>query len=477
MSRPRRRIFAIVATALVAGALPACAPATATTPDWRPCPERPGLECATIPVPVDWSDPGGARIEIAVILDRVDDPRRRVGTLVSLPGGPGSSGIDEIMRGGKFSPGLHDRFDIVSLDPRGVRRSHPMRCDSGLVQDRPGLVPDAGGRFDEVRAYARDLADSCREYTGALVDHLDAVSVARDIEAMRGALGADRLSLYGRSYGTMPAQAYAELFPDRLRAVVLDSVDDHSLTGPEFVTSSARAGEDAITEFIGWCARNPGCALHGQDIGAMYTDLFAAATAGRLRDPRAPQQPVAPLELSQRVTARLYGPEWPALAADLRAFSEQPLGAPVAATRPARSGTPVEFPAIAVCSDWDFRVGEQADWLRQWQEQNAQAPTLRAHFAWAAGSICAGGWPAPANPPHVPRDTGAPPILILNSRHDPATPHEWATGVAARTPRATLLTYAGHGHGIYGRTPCTTAAGDRYLIDLEMPAARLCPAA
>lgn len=427
-------------------------------------------------VPVDWANPDGERIDISLILDRADDPAHTVGTLVSLPGGPGTSGVDEILAGQKFSPELHKRFDIVSLDPRGVKRSHPIRCDAALAANWPNLVPDAGGALADVHAYARDLADSCREYTGPLLDHMDAVSVARDVDALRTALGADQLTLYSRSYGTMPAQAYAELFPHHLRASVLDSVDDHGRDGAQFLTSQARAGEDTFTEFIDWCARERSCVLHGTDVAHLYTGLFSAATEGRLRDPADSHTPLWPLKLSQRITAHLYEPDWAGLAEDLKTLTGQPLGPPLAHQRPIRSGEPVDFPALAVCADWNFDIDDQAQWLRAWQAQNRAAPTLRTHFAWAAGSLCSGLPIASTNLPHAPRDAGAPPVLILNSRHDPATPYEWATRVAAGTARAHLLTYQGWGHGMYGRTPCMTAAADRYLIDLTTPSVDSCPA-
>ncbi len=127
-----------------------------------------------------------------------------------------------------------------------------------------------------------------------------------------------------------------------------------------------------------------------------------------------------------------------------------------------------------MCSDWNFDIGDQREWLRLWDEQNANAPVLRSHFAWDAGTLCS-GWPVrPGNPQHRPDIRQGPAILVMNSAHDPATPHEWAAGVTAHTARATLLTYTGWGHGTYSRTPCTTAAADRYLIDLTMPALSEC---
>ncbi|MEU0503569.1 alpha/beta hydrolase [Nocardia sp. NPDC005998] len=475
----RTVLCAALAAALIPAALVGCTSASSRTSslDWRPCQENAEFACATVTVPIDWGSADGATIDIAVVRDKADDPGRKLGTLVSLPGGPGGSGVDDILKGGKFSPELRARFDIISLDPRGVKRSHPLRCDAGLVGHRPNMVPDLGGRIDEVRSYARDLAASCREHTGPLVDHLDAVSVARDVEALRVALGVDQLSLYGRSYGTMAAQAYAELFPRRLRASLLDSVDDHSLDGRGFFASSARAGQDTFEEYAAWCERDVTCALHGTDVHRVYGELFARAGRGELRDLAKPERVLDPMDLSTKVTQRLFSPDWAGLTADLQALTAQPPASPQPAA-PQRSGEPTPAPETIVCTDWKFDIADQDDWTQQWHEQNSNAPTLRAHFAWAAGALCS-GWPTPPqNLPHRPRTEGTPPILILNGRHDPATPLEWATRVAAQTPDTTLLTYDGWGHGIYSRTPCTTSAADRYLIDLTVPAPSThCPAA
>lgn len=365
---------AVLAVVVSAGML--CAGSAEAAPvsslKWQPCQENSAFECTTLPVPIDWANPGGAGIDFAVVIDRADDPSRRIGTLISLPGGPGSSG-------------------------------------------------------------------------------------------------------YSRSYGTMSAQAYAELFPQHLRASLLDSVDDHSLDGAAFMASEARAGQDTFEEFASWCSRDAGCALHGTDVRAIYRALWDAAIRGELRTPGKPDRPLRALELSQRITQRLYHPDWAELATDLQTLTATPKDTPEPVHTPHATGVPTPFPAIIACSDWQFDIPDQTRWQSLWNDQRTNAPTLGAHFAWAAGTLCS-AWPTPpANPPHRPTVRNAPPTLILNSRHDPATPLEWAIQVAARTP-ATLLTYDGWGHGIYDRNPCTTAAADRYLIDLTLPVTASCPA-
>ncbi|WP_187776180.1 alpha/beta hydrolase [Antrihabitans cavernicola] len=443
--------LAILACALLGGSATACTTTAEPAPtiDWSPCAQHPDVECASVRVPIDWARPDGDSIEMAVARRTATDPAHRIGSLISMPGGPGSSGVDDLLAAPKFSPELNSRFDVVSFDPRGVGRSHPVTCDAGLAATMPNVVPDKGARLDDVQSYAKKLAASCRARTGPLMDHLDAVSVARDIEALRRALGDDRISLYGRSYGTMPGQSYAELFPDHLRALVLDSVDDHSLDGDAFLASEARAGQDTFDQFAAWCDRDTACVLHGQDVHAVYGARAASTDL---------------LQLSSATTQLLYKPDWPALAT---MFETGPV--PAQPPPPVHDGG-VAMPTTIVCSDWHFDISSQQQWEQLWQQQNRNAPTLRAHFAWAAGSLCS-GWPtAPPNPPHVPNRPATPPVLIMNGLHDPATPYEWALGVERNTPGATLLTYDGPGHGSYPRNACTTTAADRYLIDLTVPA-------
>ncbi|WP_280277361.1 alpha/beta fold hydrolase [Nocardia wallacei] len=465
--RLRRSVLPMVSALLgLAAGLAACTTAATRAPslDWRPCAENAEVECATLSVPVDWSQPEGPAIDMAVARKRTRDPGR-IGTLISLPGGPGTSGVDELLHGDRFSPALRERFDLVGFDPRGVRRSHPLRCDAGLAATRPNLVPDAGGRFTEVASYTRELVDSCREYTGPLFDHLDSASVARDVDALRNALGEETVSLYGRSYGTMSGQAYLELFPRRVRAMVLDSIDDHSLAGTEFLATEARGGRDAFAEFVSWCERESACSLHGTDVPALFDRLYGRALRGELSDPAG--KPLGPTELSHTALQSLYQPDWRRSADELRAIDDRP---PVvtAATAPVRRGEPVPAPELIACSDWSFDIPDQARWEELWRDQQRHAGTLRSHFAWIAGSICA-NWPPPPNPPHRPRITDAPAVLLMNSRHDPSTPYEWAVGVAADTPGSVLLTYEGWGHGVYGRNTCTTAAADNYFIDQALP--------
>jgi hypothetical protein len=138
----------------------------------------------------------------------------------------------------------------------------------------------------------------------------------------------------------------------------------------------------------------------------------------------------------------------------------------------------VPFPPVVACSNAAFTVRDDREWAADWRTQNLLAPHLRTGISWTPASLCA-EWPIPpANPPHRLTVGATPPILTMSSLHDPATDHTWAVDVTGQIPRATLLSYDGWGHGVTGRTPCTTGAAERYLVDLAVPPPGThCPAA
>jgi pimeloyl-ACP methyl ester carboxylesterase len=417
---------------------------------WAPCEVDSPVECSTITVPIDWNHPAAGTIDVAVARTKATGPR--IGTLVYMPGGPGDSGVNRLLGGNVVPREVAARFDVVSFDPRGTNRSHPIVCDAALVANLPNTIPDAGARLADVQQYARDLGESCRQHTGPLVDHVDNVSVAHDIDALRAALGEQKITLYGRSYGTLAGQMYAENFPHRVRGLVLDSVFDHSLTAAKLLTTEASFGEDAFAEFAKWCAATTTCALHGRDIGQVYGDLWDKAVRGELAIPA--------VALNQEVLNRLYGPDWAGAATRLKALE---------GTTTQAADAVVPFPIAAFCTDHEVRISSQQEWLSLWHKQKAAAPTVRTHFAWSALSLCS-AWPSDTpNPQHrTDLDREVPPVLILNSLHDPATGYAWATSVHRQVGGA-LLTYDGWGHGVMDRTDCTRAVFTTYVLDGRTP--------
>ena len=454
----------VATTAVVATATVSAEPASGE-PDWRSCEENPEVECASVTVPIDWAHPDRGTIEVAIARHRATDRDARVGTLVYLPGGPGGSGVDQVLSGSAVTEEVTARFDVVGIDPRGTNRSNPVRCDADLLAARPNAVPDAGGTFAELKAYSEKLGKSCRERTGPLVDHVDNVSTAHDIDAVRAALGEETISLYGTSYGTLTGQMYAENHPRRVRGMILDSVFDHSLDTRRFLTTEAAGAEDAFEEFAAWCARDTACALHGRDVGRVFDDVYARAVAGDLHWPNDPDASFEPMTLITGIGGKFYGPSWAEAAELLKSLADQ--------TRvPARTADAAEsapFPVGSLCADHEFDISSERQWVSLWRKQNEVAPHMRSHFAWPLVSLCA-AWPARTpNPQHRTDVDGGPEILVMNALHDPATPHTWARSVADQIDRGVLLTYEGWGHRVVGRGDCTIEAANRYLIDGVAP--------
>jgi pimeloyl-ACP methyl ester carboxylesterase len=436
----------VLLTALLLTGFATTTAAAETAVDWRPCEENTAVECATITVPIDYAHPATGTIDVAIA--RTKATGRKQGTLVYMPGGPGDSGVNRLLGGNVVPAAVAERFDVVSYDPRGTNRSHPVLCDANLLANMPNTVPDSGAQLADVQNYARDLGNSCRANTGPLIDHIDNVSVARDIDSIRAALGERKITLYGRSYGTLAGQMYAETFPHRVRGLVLDSVFDHSLPVSTFFAQQAATAEDSFREFARWCAADATCVLHGQDVGQVYDDLWATSPA--------------PLTLSQNVTSYLYGPDWPGLASRLKALSESAPAVQKAAT--------AQFPIAAFCADNRIEISSQDLWTSLWRQQNAAAPTLHAHFSWLVLSLCS-AWPADTpNPQHrTDVDNTVDDVLIMNALHDPATSYQWAKSVHRQIDGSTLLTYDGWGHGVTPRTDCTQAVFTNYVVNGRTP--------
>ncbi|MFF3865049.1 alpha/beta fold hydrolase [Micromonospora sp. NPDC001898] len=460
----------ILTGALVAAAPPAVSGADhrRATLTWGQCPDDipgvpvdPVVQCAALRLPVDWSRPRGVTFDLAVARRPARDQAKRVGSLVFGPGGPGDSGVERVRRGDRFSDELLDKFDIVSFDPRGVGRSAAPRCSPSPTLPKPPLLLGSQADFDATIAYNQALWANCRP-TSPVFDHADTLSTVHDLDAIRRALGESRLTFHGSSYGTLLGAQYAERFPHRVRAVVLEGVFDHSLDVPSFVRSQAATLQDSFDEFVAWCDRSTDCLLHGTDVRAIWADVLARADGGEYAPSTAFDITVLPLGM-------LNVPRWTDLAQVIKGLS--------GGVAPAPRSLPV---ATAVfCADWPVRVRDYDEYATLVRLAAAAAPDVRYGAGLIAVQTCL-GWPTPVrNPPHELRVTGNARLLLLNALHDPRTGYEWATNVAEQLgKRGRLLTYEGWGHGSYQRTACTIGAVDRYLVDLVLPeAGARCPAA
>jgi pimeloyl-ACP methyl ester carboxylesterase len=461
-------VSALAVGALVLGTGVASAQAEPSL-TWKPCEEDTTVECTTLSLPVDWAEPGGDEFGLAVDRRRATDPAHRIGVLLVNPGGPGGSGVDFTITDAPtwFSPEILARFDIIGFDPRGVARSQPVKCSLDLLERAPSLYPTSHAEFDTMARYARRLHDDCREQSGPIVDHADSVSVAHDMDALRQALGEQKISYYGVSYGTLLGQMYAEHHGDHLRAMTIDSNMDHSLSTIPFVTKSAAGVEDSFREFAKWCDRTTGCALHGRNVPKLWDGLLAKADRGELTDPDDPNTKVGSLDLIGGAGGTFYAPNWSVLATmisslDTNKPTRQAFADDFAVEDPFRS---------VLCQDYSVPVPTYDDYKLTNTLENAVSPHMRGgilgHQAWAA---CVGWTDHVTNPPHRLDLRAAPKILMINARHDPATSHAWASDVHRQTgDRTVLVTYDGWGHAVYPHTDCTRGVVDKYLVEGTVP--------
>jgi len=477
---PRQIALAVAAVAGLSLVIAPPAAATGTEAgsiNWQPCAAHPQADCGWVTVPIDWSHPSGPTIQLAVSRVRATDPAERVGSILVNPGGPGGAGAEAVESGFGLSSTVTSRFDTIGFDPRGVGLSHPVVCGSDEVTAPHPDIPATPAEFAQLTAYNTTLAGSCRALTGPLFDFLDTESVAHDMDAIRAALGEKRLNFYGISYGTLMGQEYAETFPTHIGAMVLDSNMDHSQTSTwQFLKSQGAATEANFTQFVAWCDETAACLLHGQDIPALVADLYARAQRGQLVDPNI--GPVSSYLLISVINSLFYSPSWPELAEELIYFQ----GLPTTATPTAKQDQdpPVAQPFQPIfCEDWRLPVNNvgQLDAMRA-ALATVVTPDLKYSPLAMRATIGCIGWPAKVNNPQQRLSIhGAPPILMLNSRYDPATPYPWAV-TASHQSGAVLLTYDGWGHGAYFKnSQCVIDATDHYLLTgVTPPRGMHCPA-
>jgi pimeloyl-ACP methyl ester carboxylesterase len=285
------------------------------------------------------------------------------------------------------------------------------------------------------------------------------LSNVRDLDALRAALGERQISFHGTSYGTLLGEQYAERYPGRVRAMVLESVDDHSVpTTAAFLTTQAAAFEDAFDDFADWCDATTTCALHGRDVRTIWNGL---RTANR--------PDFSEFDLLAVTLKRLKDTDYAVLATYLNAVEA--------------GGTGVRVPTLGVvapafCADWAIPVRDYTAYANLLRKAAAVAPDTHYPAQVFALTMCL-GWEHVANPQHPLRIHTATPLLLLNSRHDPATGWNWAHSVERQLgPDGVLVTYEGAGHGAYNISKdCLQPIADDYLVNLTVPArGTSCPA-
>lgn len=447
---------------------------------WAECEGVAGLDCGALRVPRDHDDPFGPTFEIPVVRRPADDPARRIGAIVFHPGGPGSSGAGFARSAWVVMPAeLRARFDIVGFDPRGEAGSTPgIDCayDIGRFASLDPTPDDDAEReafVDESRA----MAEGCAERSGALLAFVGTDAVVRDMDLLREALGEEKLSYFGFSYGTFVGEMYAEAFPGRVRAMVLDGVIDPSETAEEMIEGQAIGFEEELHAFLDQCAGDAQCAFHsGGDPTGAYDALLAAIEAAPLPAPAGGGRALGPGELAYGVAAALYRPSgWPALATGLAA-AQAGDGGPLLALADGYLGRGADGsygPAMdvyyAVTSVDVPSARDPEEVAAVTARVQAKAPRIGAYLPYSVMPSEVWGV-APWRQAGPVSARGAAPALVIGGTHDPATPYASAVSVAKQLPGSALLTRDAHGHTSFlmGST-CVDEAVTRYLVDLELP--------
>lgn len=420
------------------------------------------LECATLAVPLDWDEPSGPTIDLALARrPATGDP---IGPLLVNPGGPGGEGVD-FVRNGYFDPDLESNFDIIGWDPRGVGESTAVTCGEQVTAFQAlDSDPDDDSEQQSLDAAAEAVADECEESDMGLLPNVGTDDVARDMEAIRLALGAETLNYLGFSYGTSIGLQYADFFPTSIRAMVLDGVVDPALDLEGWLAQQAEAMDAALVRAFEQCHNDSTCPL--DDAAAAFDEVTEMVESDPIP---AGGRALGPAELSIAAISASYDPAlWPDLIDGLAdALEGDGSGLMELADVYYSFGAYTSYAAV-VCVDAPHPVGAQA--YEEFSDRLAGI-SARVGAPTANELLPCAFWPVePSGTPGEVVAEGSPPILVLGNTGDAATPYENSVNVAETLSDGHLVTYHGEGHTSYGRSTCVDEVVNDYLITLALPA-------
>ncbi|MFK0103890.1 alpha/beta hydrolase [Streptomyces sp. NPDC091217] len=502
------RIRAAMTTALVLSSLlTGCSDGskdgdlTAQTLNWKSCPAPdeaegggdspsplPGggtWQCATMKAPLDWANPKGPTIGLALIRAKASgDPSRRIGSLIFNFGGPGGSGVTTLPAFGEDYAALRTRYDLVSFDPRGVGRSDPVECLSDAQLDdyfQQDATPDTDAERTSLINRTRQFNAACEKNSRTILPHVPTTDAARDIDLMRQVLGDRQLHYFGISYGTELGGVYAHLFPKNVGRAVFDAVVDPTQNPEQSSLGQAKGFQLALDNFAEDCtSKTTECPIGDtpQDvkdrIARLLTDLDSKPIPGIL--PRQLTQTAATNGIAQSLYSKDF---WEYLTEGLEEAYDGD-GKILMLLSDSMNGrnqngeySNITAANIAInCADQKPRY--TADFVQQrLPEFRAASPLFGDYLAW--GMVSCTNWAVPGAADHP--DVSAPgsaPILVVGNTGDPATPYEGARKMVEALGKGVgvELTYKGQGHGAYdSKNKCVQGAVNGYLLEGTVPAA------
>jgi pimeloyl-ACP methyl ester carboxylesterase len=456
-----------------------------------PVPDQDDLQCARIRVPLDWDRPNGRTIRLAVIRHLASKPSERIGSLLINPGGPGDTGVGLVAGDPDGVDAIGGgRFDVVSWDPRGTHASTRVRCFRSRRSEQRfwagATVPTTNAAAERTVRRAAALARRCGKLSGWLLPHISTADTARDLDHLRELVGEEKLTYVGLSYGTYLGQTYANMFPNRIRAMLLNGIVNavrYSKGTEERLDMFSDAADEVFGRFLSLCASAgpERCALGGgaRSPAEKWRQLLARVKRGPIPAPAADGTALSRAQLtfgdllfSQFAPMRAPS-SWPQNAADLatalRGDASALENAASQYTSPDGWGGASTSAAIQ-CADAPNRKGPRAGtrvFRRLRRAGFLQGPL---HFAWE-WAPCA-SWPVQGEDnyrgPWNART--AVPILLVNERYDPNSGYGNAVAAARYLGNAVLLTHQGYGH-LFFQNPseCVNKAMADYLAELITP--------
>jgi pimeloyl-ACP methyl ester carboxylesterase len=440
---------------------------------WQACGR---FQCATLTVPLDYNDASKGTINLALKRRPASDKSKRVGSMLVNPGGPGVPGttlVDQATLA--FSEDLLNQFDIVGWDPRGTGQSSPVDCVDNLdPYFALDPIPDTPAEKQAIIDAAKQFDAACRQRSAAILPYISTQDSARDMDQIRAALGEDKISYFGFSYGSQLGATYATLFPAHVRAMVLDGAADPNAGYVESTKEQVVGLERGLQAMMDDCAKKTSCAFHhdGNPMAA-YDALMAKLATNPIPSGEADRPAVGPGIAVYAVVSGLYVKEyWPIVTRALAA---------------AEKGD-----GSALLQLYDTYVERQPDgsWTNSFEDLIAinclddpgpkdpsfpdtyaqQLAALSPHFgAWSAYSYNCIYWPVPQKPPVKLTGAGAGPIVVVGTTGDPITPIESTKNMADALEQGTLVTVDANQHTGYGTNECVVKAVDEYLIGLRVP--------
>lgn len=441
---------------------------------WSECAEQKGVDCATVVVPLDWDDPDGQAITLSLARKRGSGTHQ--GTLFVNPGGPGGSGMS---MAASFDLSPYPGMDVIGWDPRGSGRSTPVVCGTQEQTDAWNAAdptPANANQLAALKAASEAFAQQCRASSGSLLDHISTIDTARDLDYLRWLAGDDTLTYLGISYGTFIGATYAELYPQRVGRMVLDSAVN--ITDNESVIQ-AMGFDSSLKDFAQWCLRQGQCPF-GKDQTAVINRINQWVVGLDAKPRTVNGHTFGSIAAITGMAAFMYAGEsgyrnlsnslqW-ALLRDEPRYIAQAADSMIGRRDDGTYSTMAySFPAIS-CADW--ADGGIAGAQEQWVKDRGLAPIFGF---WFGMNLTCPVWTAAPAPQLRLTAKGSAPILVLGSTIDPATPYQQSVWMAEQLDNAVLITREGAGHSAYSlggdcvRTPVAT-----YLNGGPVPAATTC---